>query len=90
MILEWPTPTVTEDFKKNDCQWREITEEAYTWFLECVPPIGFNGSYFVNSEPHTYNQAGEVVYLAFKEVDGKFYARLATLKQYKQLRDSKS
>ncbi|BDI20968.1 hypothetical protein ANSO36C_67700 (plasmid) [Nostoc cf. commune SO-36] len=82
MILEWPTPTVTEDFYKNDCQWREITEETYDWFLECVPPLRQNGSYFLNGEPYTHLRNGEGVYLGCKEESGRYYCRLMTVKQY--------
>jgi hypothetical protein len=82
MILEWPTPTVVEDFYQNNSQWREIPLEVYDWGLGCVPPIRLNGSYFLNSEPYTHLDSGEGVYFGFKEESGKYYVRLLTLKQY--------
>jgi hypothetical protein len=82
MKLEWPFPTVTDDFNRNDCQWRDISQEAYDWFLNCVPPLRFNGNYFLNSEPCTHLDSGEGVYSGCKEESGKYYARFLTLKQH--------
>ncbi|WP_193200772.1 hypothetical protein [Nostoc sp. MG11] len=81
-MLENPYPTVVKDFEANNQQWREITEESYEWYLNCLPPIKYNGNRFMNSELYTYLNTGEGLYLACKEEFGKYYAQLMTLKQY--------
>ena len=85
-ILDWPYPTVKEDYESGDSQWREITEEAYDWFAEVLPPLRFDWSGHVCSEPYCHTAGGAGVYLGcIRRKDGdawRYIARLLTLAEF--------
>jgi hypothetical protein len=52
----------------------EITEEAYWWGLECVPPALMKSSAYLCGEAYTDNEEGRPLYSAAVQQGGKFYA----------------
>ena len=58
----------------------EITEEAYWWGLECVPPRMMKQGAYLCGEPYTDNEQGEPLYSAAfadgdrTDPDCKYYA----------------
>lgn len=63
-------------------QWVQITEEEYDHFLNCVPPLAFNGTWFLVGEAQTQLNNGKSIYLACKEEDGKYYCKYMTVEKY--------
>lgn len=76
-------PWVIDYYYENQDKWKEIDEHHYDWYLECLPPIAMNSNGFLNGEPYTHTSQGKGVYLACKCHNGKYYARLMTLTEYK-------
>lgn len=76
-------PWVIDYYYANENKWKEIDEHHYDWYLECVPPIAMSSSSFLNGEPYTHTNERKGVYLACKYQNGKYYAQLMTLNEYK-------
>lgn len=76
--LDWSEAcerTVQDWREGRDRRAYEITEEAFWWGLECVPPAMMKSSAYLCGEPYTDNAAGEPLYSAAVETTGKkFYA----------------
>lgn len=57
--------------------WTEIDEEVYNHFLNVLPPLCWNDSYFQCSEPFDFakDENGRFggLYLTFDKRDGKFF-----------------
>jgi len=47
-------PTLQNDLRNDDRQWREIDQEGFTEMLECLPPLATNERGFLSSEPYTH------------------------------------
>ena len=71
-------PWVIDYYYANQDIWKEINEQHYDWYLECVPPIRMSSSSFLNGEPYTHTNEGKGLYLACKCQNGKYYAQLMT------------
>jgi hypothetical protein len=84
-MLANPFPTITEDYDNDQCQWREITTEAYDHFLELLPPLTMSDRGFIYSEPICHTADDQAVYACFRQQNQRYYARLATCKEYKAL-----
>lgn len=55
--------------------WDEITEEQYSYWLECLPPIAWKGGAFLVGEPSDHHAGtGQPRYQACKMQGEKFYA----------------
>lgn len=76
-------PWVIDYYYENEGRWREISEENYNWYLGCVPPIAMSSSSFLCGEPYTHQNDGQGVYLGCRYDNGKYYAQLMTIKEYK-------
>ncbi|NJN07513.1 MAG: hypothetical protein HC815_05800 [Richelia sp. RM1_1_1] len=76
-------PWVIDYYYANENKWKEINEHHHNWYLECLPPIVMGSSGFLNSEPYTHTDEGKGVYLACRCWNGKYYAQLMTLSEYK-------
>lgn len=63
-------------------KWVEICEEEYNYFLECVPPRRFNGSWFLVGEAQTQLNNGKNIYLCCKEENSRYYCKYMTLEKY--------
>ena len=64
----------------------EITEEAYWWGLECVPPAMMYSSAYLCGEPYTDNAEGQPVYSFAVQMKDKFYGGpLLTVAEAKNL-----
>ncbi|WP_166822600.1 hypothetical protein [Thalassoroseus pseudoceratinae] len=75
--LDWSTAcdrTVQNWQEGRERRAYEITEEAYCWGLECVPPALMKLSAYLCGEPYTDNENGEPLFSAAVETDGKYYA----------------
>jgi hypothetical protein len=62
----------------------EMCEDAYDHFMNCLPPKYFNGSLYMNSEPHHHTNKGEEVCIAGIARKGKYFAQYGTLAELKQ------
>ena len=86
MILDWAYPTIADDYKADDTQWREITEECFDHFLNILPPMRLHSLGHVCSEPHSHTAEGYGVYTCcLKRFDGeqwRYFAKLATLEEF--------
>lgn len=71
--------------QETPAKWVETTEEMYWEMLEAVPPKRQNARKFLVGEAHHDNAQGEAVYACFKEHDGRFFARYATIAEYTDL-----
>lgn len=60
----------------------EMSEEAYTHFLECVPPKDFCNVSYICGEPYNHNDKGQAIYLCGIERGGKYFAQYGTVRQY--------
>jgi len=60
----------------------EMTEKAYNFFLNGMPPLRFNSVSFLTSEPYTHNNEGEAVYLAAIKTKNKYFAQMSTRNDY--------
>ena len=70
------------DADGNWCEWTEITERLYWYFLEVLPPIYghcVNGMFAV-SEPLRHLETGEPVYTICRVNGGRYYATEGTLR----------
>lgn len=76
-------PLVVDDYCESRDIWRRIDEEHYDWYLNSVPPITMKNNGFLAGEPYTHDDMGNGVYLACKEYNHRFYAKLMTLKEFK-------
>jgi len=72
------------NYYANSTEWVEFTDDEYTWFLECVPPVSSRRDAYLSGEPYTHNREGEPVYLAMHQDEGKNLGRLMTLREFKQ------
>jgi hypothetical protein len=76
-------PTLQNDLRNDDRQWREIDQESFTEMLECLPPLATNERGFLSSEPYTHiNEEG--VYLSCIKSNERFLAAYLTLKEFKK------
>jgi len=85
-VLDWPFPVVSDDFKNGSPQWREIDEESFNWFAECVPPRRYDWNGHVCGELQTSNSNGENIYLGcLRRRDGntwRYFAKLLTIAEF--------
>lgn len=76
-------PWVIEDYYDNDPKWRQIHEYYFDLYLGCVPPIIMHSNSYLCGEAYTHQNDGQAVHLGCRCDDGKYYAQLMTLKEYK-------
>lgn len=76
-------PWVIDDYYENKQKWRRIDQEHFEWYRDCVPPMAMRGDGFLCGEPYTHQNDGQGVYLACREQNGKYYAQIMTLKEFK-------
>lgn len=69
----WPCPALGEDFTAGLNQWREVDEATHDYFRAVLPPIYFNGGFFV-SEPCRHI-GDEPTYNAVATVGGRYFMR---------------
>lgn len=62
----------------------EMCEEAFWHFLECVPPRIFERTAYASGEAYDHNNNGEGIYLCALKSDGKYYAQMGTLKEFRK------
>lgn len=65
---------VVQDYKAGIKVLREMDQDDYHWFLECVPPARQNSTGYVSGEPYTHNAEGKAVYLCCLTLGNCFYA----------------
>ena len=76
-LLDWPEAckrTVEDWYAGRPRKAYEITEEAYWWGLECVPPALMKSTAYLCGEPYTDDGAGHQLYSAAVQTCGKYYA----------------
>lgn len=86
--LDWPDAcemTVKDWQEGKPRRAYEITEEAYYWGLECVPPASMRSTAFLCGEPYTHDNEGKPLFSAAVKTRGKYYA--IGLMTVQQLRD---
>ncbi len=71
-----PYPELVADYRAGSAVWREVTEDAYGYARDVLPPIYLSGGFMV-SEPATH-EADAAVYCAFVFVGGRHFARETT------------
>lgn len=76
-------PLVIDDYYEGKDRWRRITEESYDWCLNAVPPVTMIRGAFLAGEPYTHNDEWEEVCLACRVYNHRYYAKLMTLKEFK-------
>jgi hypothetical protein len=81
LTQDTPWQDCENDFDEGKDTWREVTKEHYWYALEVLPPIHQTRQGFLMGEPwkHKY---GEAVYLAFANLDDRYFARYCTLRTY--------
>lgn len=52
----------------------EITEEAYWWGLECVPPAWMYSTAYLCGEPYTHNNNGDPLFSFGVRLNDKYYS----------------
>lgn len=77
---EWAYPDLDADYTAGDNSWREVSEGFFYDALSEVPTIYVTGGFLV-SEAYTHNDEGRGVYACFTCINGRHYARYATLKE---------
>ena len=85
--IVFPFPLADTLHKTGDRRFVEISEEHYNYFLNCLPPLVHKSNSFVCSEPNSdVIEEGKYVstYITCREQAGRFFVRLATVKEYKE------
>lgn len=79
-------PWVRDDFICGTRIWRQIDEKHYNHYFHnaIVETIGTNA--FMVTESETDTSDGQAVYMAVRESNGKYYAQLMTLREFKTRR----
>ncbi|MGB3649711.1 MAG: hypothetical protein WBA41_00675 [Rivularia sp. (in: cyanobacteria)] len=75
-------PWVVDYYDAGQNRWKEIDEDNYDWYLECLFPVAIKSNAFLNGEPYTSTSEGKPVYLACRCEKGKYYAQLMTAEQF--------
>ena len=68
-------------------QWFPVTEEAYMYGLEVLPPVGWEGDAFMTGEPTDHcAKTGQPRYQAYKSYEGKRFtsSRPMTLREFQE------
>lgn len=63
--------------------WIETTDKMYEHMLGVVPPRAQLGEWFLVGEPYTHNDEGKAVYVGFKTVNERYYAKHLTVAQFR-------
>ena len=71
--------------QETPAKWVETTEEMYWEMLEALPPKRQDAQKFLVGEAHHTDAHGVDVHACFKEHNGRFFARYATLAEYADL-----
>ena len=59
-----------------------MTEEAYFYFMEVLPPKRMNHSSYLCSEAESANKHGEYIYLAATKIGAYYFAKHGTVKEF--------
>lgn len=79
--LEWAE--LWAAMKANPGKWIPTTEAMYWNQLEVLPPILYDGRFFLVGEASHMNEKGQQVYACFNERNGKYTARYMTYQEAK-------
>lgn len=66
----WPWPAASDDRES----WHETNEERWWYALEVLPPIYFEGGFFMG-EPAIHDRRGVPVHAAFVKMAGRYFVR---------------
>ena len=89
-ITDWPFPRITDEWKRGNFNFFEITEEVFENQLNCLPPMrpewGASYSMFFCPEEYTYTDEGAIhtVYIEIKgelPTDSRFFCKLTSIKR---------
>ena len=75
-ILEWPHPTIDEDWDAGRRQWREITPLAYHELMTVVALKHDVTNAFMQAEPIDILANGDGLYVCCKKENGSCFACL--------------
>lgn len=77
-------PWVVENYRQGLQTWHQISESSYDRHLNVVPPTKMVKGGFLAGGVYTHDlsKGGDKVYLACREQDGKYYAKMMTLDEF--------
>ena len=88
-ITNWPFPRITNEWKRGNTNFFEITQEVFEQQLGVLPPMrpewGASYSMFFCPEEYTYTDKGAIhtVYIEIKgelPTDSRFFCKLTSIK----------
>ena len=68
-----------KQIEANPGEWIETQEQMYEHFLNCVPPLKFKPTGFINSEAYNHTDTG-IQFFEFSKGNGKYFGRLTEIK----------
>ena len=77
----WAHKFLEANYKAGNPVWNEVSEEFYHDMLNVLPPLDWNGTSFLVSEPYTHIQ-GDEVYCGLIEINKRYFARYVPRKQF--------
>jgi len=69
----------------NASGWSEVSEMQYDAMFERMPLIRQRHSSYMTSEPYTHDNDNKPVYCAFRTTEGKYQAKMMTVKEYDEM-----
>ena len=80
-IHHWPYHDMLQNYADHTNDWRETDQKVFDDQLGCVPPIKWDGGFFMVGKCYTIDSGGRV-YAVFGKVAGRYFGRLSHIKHF--------